>query len=59
MTTPLQPLIQYLRDFASERDWGPFHAPKNLACALSVEAAELLEPFQWLTEEQSRHLSPE
>lgn len=54
----LEPLTQALRDFAKERDWGHFHAPKNLACALSVEAAELLEPFQWLTEEQSRHLSP-
>lgn len=54
----LEPLTQALRDFAKERDWGPFHAPKNLACALSVEAAELLEPFQWLTEEQSCHLSP-
>lgn len=59
MTTPLQPLIETLRDFARARDWGQFHAPKNLACALSVEAAELLEPFQWLTEEQSRHLSAE
>ena len=37
-----------------ERDWEQFHSPKNLACALSVEAAELLEHFQWMTEEQSR-----
>jgi NTP pyrophosphatase (non-canonical NTP hydrolase) len=45
-----------LRDFAAARDWGRFHAPKNLAAALSVEAAELLEHFQWLTEDQSRQL---
>lgn len=37
-----------LRIFAAERDWQPFHTPKNLASALAVEAAELLEPFQWL-----------
>jgi NTP pyrophosphatase (non-canonical NTP hydrolase) len=46
-----------LRAFAAERDWDQFHSPKNLASALAVEAAELLEPFQWLTEEQSRNLS--
>src|SRR5581483_4800703 len=48
-----------LRRFAAERDWDQFHSPKNLASALSVEAAELLEHFQWLTEEQSRTLPPE
>lgn len=42
-----------LRAFAAERDWDRFHAPKNLAAALIVEAAELLEPFQWLTESES------
>ena len=57
MNTALMPLIQSLRDFARERDWEQFHAPKNLACALSVEAAELLEHFQWMTEEQSRALA--
>lgn len=50
----MEKLIQKLREFAKERDWGKFHSPKNLAIALSVEAAELLEEFQWLTEEQSR-----
>ncbi|MDT7833750.1 nucleotide pyrophosphohydrolase [Aquabacterium sp. OR-4] len=45
-----------LRAFAAARQWQPFHAPKNLAMALSVEAAELLEHFQWLTEAQSRAL---
>jgi NTP pyrophosphatase (non-canonical NTP hydrolase) len=43
-----------LRAFADEREWDQFHSPKNLAAALSVEAAELLEHFQWLTEDQSR-----
>ncbi len=42
-----------LRDFAQARDWEQFHSPKNLAMALSVEAAELLECFQWLSEAQS------
>ncbi|MCX3061961.1 nucleotide pyrophosphohydrolase [Streptomyces beihaiensis] len=42
-----------LARFAAARDWGPFHTPKNLATALSVEASELVEIFQWLTPEQS------
>ena len=44
--------------FARERDWDQFHSPKNLASALSVEAAELLEHFQWLTEAESQQLPP-
>jgi len=48
-----------LREFAAARDWDQFHSPKNLAMALSVEAAELVEEFQWLTEEQSRNLDTE
>ena len=52
-------LIAALRAFAAERDWDQFHSPKNLAMALAVEAAELLEHFQWLTEEESRTLDPE
>ena len=55
MTTTAS-LTQALRDFACARDWAQFHSPKNLAAALSVEAAELLEHFQWLTEDQSRNL---
>lgn len=57
MNRTLEPLTQALRRFASERDWDQFHSPKNLAAALTVEAAELLEHFQWLTEEQSRNLA--
>ncbi len=53
----LATLRDRLRRFAEERDWDQFHAPKNLAMALSVEAAELLEHFQWLSEEESNKLS--
>ena len=52
----LRKLQQQLRQFAAERDWEQFHSPKNLSMALSVEAAELLEHFQWLTEAQSASL---
>jgi NTP pyrophosphatase (non-canonical NTP hydrolase) len=59
MTDPLRDLRDALRAFAAARDWDQFHSPRNLATALAVEAAELLEPFQWLTDEQSRALPPE
>ena len=52
-------LIQKLRTFAQERDWDQFHSPKNLAMALSIEAAEIMEIFQWLTQPQSRALDPD
>jgi len=52
----LNTLKHHLRDFADTRDWNQFHSPKNLSMALSVEVAELLEHFQWLTEEQSKNL---
>ena len=54
----LAPLRDALRQFAEDRDWDLFHSPKMLAAALSVVAAELLERFQWLTEDQSRRLPP-
>ena len=56
---PLASLQAELRKFVAERDWDQFHSPKNLAMALSVEAAELLENFQWLKEEESARLAPE
>jgi len=59
MDPTLASLTRSLREFAAEREWEQFHSPKNLACALAVEAAELLEHFQWLTEAQSRELAPE
>ena len=52
----LTDLRDRLRLFAAERDWEQFHTPKNLAAAMTVEAAELLEHFQWLTAEQSASL---
>ena len=57
----LKELQASLRHFAAERDWQPFHNPKNLATALMVEAAELAEIFQWMTPEESReaHNTPE
>ena len=55
-TQSLQHLAEHLRQFAAERDWEQFHSPKNLAMALSVEVAEIVEHFQWLTEEQSHEL---
>jgi len=55
----LDALRQHIREFALARGWERYHTPKNLVMALSVEAAELLEPFQWLTAEQSCHLSAE
>ncbi len=48
-----------IRDFAQARDWEQFHTPKNLVMALSVETAELMEHFQWLTGEQSQQLAPQ
>ncbi len=56
MADSLDQLAQRLQAFAQARDWGQFHSPKNLASALIVEAGELLEHFQWMTEDQSRHL---
>ncbi|OJW49866.1 MAG: nucleotide pyrophosphohydrolase [Thiobacillus sp. 65-1059] len=55
----LDALRRRIREFAQARAWERYHTPKNLVMALSVETAELLEPFQWLTAEQSRHLSAE
>jgi dCTP diphosphatase len=49
-------LREALRQFAEQRDWRQYHTPKNLAMAMIVEAAELVEHFQWLTPEQSQTL---
>lgn len=57
MSPSIETLREKLRLFAEEREWEQFHSPKNLATALAVEAAELLEHFQWLSDEQSRSLS--
>ncbi len=53
----MQDLLKNLRDFTRQRDWDQFHSPKNLVMAMSVEVAEIVEIFQWLTEEESRQLN--
>ncbi len=55
----MEELVQSIRDFARDRDWNKFHSPKNLAMALSVEVAEIVEHFQWLTQSQSDELDRE
>jgi dCTP diphosphatase len=57
--TPLGELRQLVDQFVSQRDWHQFHAPKNLTMALAVEAAELMEHFQWMDGEDSRALDDE
>ena len=57
--TDLASLRDALREFAAARDWRQFHTPKNLAMAMIVEAAELVEHFQWATPEQSAAPTPE
>jgi dCTP diphosphatase len=54
----IEDLRQRLREFAQARDWEQFHSPKNVAMALIVEAAELVEHFQWMSEEDSLTLDP-
>ena len=54
----LEQLRRRLSEFARQRDWEQFHSPKNLSMALIAEAAELIEHFQWLSEEESRRLEP-
>lgn len=53
MTKEIETLGKRLKQFADARDWEKFHTPKNLAIALSVEASELAEIFQWLTPDES------
>jgi len=55
----MKDLIEQVKKFRQERDWDQYHSPKNLAMALVVEASELAEHFQWLTEKQSSSLPPE
>ena len=59
MNDYLGKLKQRLREFANARDWDQFHSPKNLSMALIAEAAELVQHFQWLTEDETRDLSSE
>jgi len=52
----MKELIIKIRNFAQQRDWDQFHSPKNLAMALSVEVAEIVEHFQWLTQAESKNV---
>jgi len=54
----MEELIKNIRQLAQQRDWDQFHSPKNLAMALSVEASEIVEHFQWLTQAESNNLDP-
>jgi dCTP diphosphatase len=55
----LENLRNRINSFVAERDWAQFHSPKNLAMAMIVEAAELVEQFQWDTPQESQQLTPE
>jgi dCTP diphosphatase len=59
MTDSVAELQAKINAFVEERDWAQFHSPKNLAMAMIVEAAELVEHFQWNTEAESRELTSE
>jgi NTP pyrophosphatase (non-canonical NTP hydrolase) len=56
-TATLADLRALMNDFVAERKWHKFHSPRNLAASISIEAAELLEHFQWLTPEDALHKS--
>jgi NTP pyrophosphatase (non-canonical NTP hydrolase) len=56
-TTTIADLKQLMADFVARRDWRRFHAPKNLSMSLAIEAAELMEHFQWISPEESRRVS--
>lgn len=55
-TTTIAELKQLVNEFVDQRDWHQFHAPKNLAMSLAIEAAELMEHFQWISTEASRQV---
>jgi len=56
-TTTVAELKQLMADFGARRDWRRFHAPKNLSMSLAIEAAELMEHFQWISAEESRRVA--
>jgi NTP pyrophosphatase (non-canonical NTP hydrolase) len=53
-TTTVNELRQAIGRFVNERDWSQFHSPKNLSMAIAIEAAELMEHFQWLSPDEAR-----
>ncbi len=56
-TATIESLRQMMRDFVAERQWQKYHTPRNLAASISIEAAELLEHYQWLTEQEAAEKS--
>ena len=54
--TTIDTLREEVREFVKERDWEGYHSPKNLAASIAIEAAEIMEHFQWYTTEESREL---
>ncbi len=52
----MEDLMRRIKKFNQDRDWGKFHSPKNLAMAISVEVAEIVELFQWKTQRESKSL---
>ena len=58
-TTTVQALRDLVQQFVAERDWSQFHSPKNLSMSVAIEAGELMEHFQWITQEASRSLDDE
>ena len=57
--TTVAELRKLVGDFVQERDWNQFHSPKNLSMSLAIEAAELMEHFQWISIDQSRDVAQE
>ena len=55
--TTVAELKKLIADFVAERDWSQFHSPKNVSMALAIEVAELMEHFQWLSTDASRHIA--
>ena len=53
-TTTVAELAKLIADFVDERDWNQFHSPKNISMSMAIEAAELMEHFQWISMEESR-----
>ena len=56
-TTTLAELRKRIGDFVADRDWSQFHSPKNLAMSIAIEAAELMEHFQWISPEAAREVA--
>jgi len=56
-TTTIEQLKQLVQDFVDARDWYQFHTPKNLSMSMAIESAELMEHFQWITQERSRQIA--